>query len=59
MVKRLYIPHPAKTLSNQKFKEFTENFPEADVGILTGDIKYNPNGNILIMTTEILRNSVI
>jgi superfamily II RNA helicase len=47
---------PIKTLSNQKFKEFTEKFTDADVGILTGDIKYNPSGNILIMTTEILRN---
>ncbi len=54
--KKAIYTTPIKTLSNQKFKEFTENFPEADVGILTGDIKYNPNGNILIMTTEILRN---
>ena len=54
--KKAIYTSPIKTLSNQKFKEFTEKFPEADVGILTGDIKYNPNGNILIMTTEILRN---
>ena len=26
------------------------------VGILTGDIKQNPDSNILVMTTEILRN---
>ena len=54
--KKTIYTSPIKTLSNQKFKEFTEKFPEADVGILTGDIKYNPNGNLLIMTTEILRN---
>lgn len=54
--KKAIYTSPIKTLSNQKFKEFTENFPEADVGIITGDIKYNPTGNILIMTTEILRN---
>ena len=54
--KKAIYTSPIKTLSNQKFKEFTDKFPEADVGILTGDIKYNPTGNILIMTTEILRN---
>ena len=54
--KKTIYTSPIKTLSNQKFKEFTEKFPEADVGILTGDIKFNPNGNLLIMTTEILRN---
>lgn len=54
--KKAIYTTPIKTLSNQKFKEFTEKFPDADVGILTGDIKFNPNGNVLIMTTEILRN---
>lgn len=54
--KKTIYTSPIKTLSNQKFKEFTEQFPEADVGILTGDIKFNPDGNLLIMTTEILRN---
>jgi len=54
--KKAIYTSPIKTLSNQKFEEFTKKFPEADVGILTGDIKYNPSGNILIMTTEILRN---
>lgn len=54
--KKAIYTSPIKTLSNQKFDEFTKKFPEADVGILTGDIKYNPTGNVLIMTTEILRN---
>ena len=54
--KKTIYTSPIKTLSNQKFKEFTKKFPEADVGILTGDIKFNPTGNLLIMTTEILRN---
>ena len=48
---------PIKTLSNQKFKEFGEDFP--NVGILTGDVKINPTGNLLIMTAEILRNSLL
>lgn len=48
---------PIKTLSNQKFKEFGEYFD--NVGILTGDVKINPSGNLLIMTAEILRNSLL
>lgn len=48
---------PIKTLSNQKFKEFSEDFE--NVGILTGDVKINPTGDLLIMTAEILRNSIL
>jgi superfamily II RNA helicase len=48
---------PIKTLSNQKFKEFGEHFNS--VGILTGDVKINPTANLLIMTAEILRNSLL
>lgn len=45
---------PIKTLSNQKFFEFTKKFPEIKIGILTGDNKFNPMAECLIMTTEIL-----
>jgi len=48
---------PIKTLSNQKFKEFGEYFD--DVGILTGDVKINPSADLIIMTAEILRNSLL
>ena len=47
---------PIKTLSNQKFNEFTQLFD--NVGILTGDVKINPTGSLLIMTAEILNNSI-
>jgi len=49
---------PIKSLSNQKFNEFTEKYPEISFGILTGDIKFNPEADCLIMTTEILRNTL-
>lgn len=49
---------PIKSLSNQKFNEFTEKYPDISFGILTGDIKYNPEADCLIMTTEILRNTL-
>ena len=54
-----YLPEKAiKTLSNQKFAEFRAKFPTTSVGIVTGDIRLNPDAQILIMTTEILRNAL-
>ena len=52
--KKIIYTSPTKSLSNQKYKEFSEIFP--DVGILTGDIKMNPEAQCVIMTTEILLN---
>ena len=52
----IYIS-PIKTLSNQKYKEFGEHFES--IGILTGDIKINPDAQCLIMTAEILRNFLV
>ena len=49
---------PIKSLSNQKFNEFTQKYPNISFGILTGDIKFNPEADCLIMTTEILRNTL-
>lgn len=54
--KRVIYTSPIKALSNQKYKEFKEKFPNMEIGILTGDIKHNPEANVLIMTTEILQN---
>ncbi len=47
---------PIKSLSNQKYAEFKKLYGAHNVGILTGDIKMNPDANCLIMTTEVLRN---
>tara|TARA_B100000795_G_scaffold268692_1_gene256227 strand:+ start:58 stop:2355 length:2298 start_codon:yes stop_codon:yes gene_type:complete len=52
--KKIIYTSPIKSLSNQKLFELKHKFP--DVGILTGDIKYNPDAQCVIMTTEILRN---
>jgi superfamily II RNA helicase len=54
--RRIFYTTPIKSLSNQKFFDLKKQFPEASVGILTGDIKFNPTAQILVMTTEILRN---
>ena len=43
-----------QALSNQKFRELEEEFH--DVGLMTGDVSVNPNAQIMVMTTEILRS---
>ncbi|PHH82084.1 hypothetical protein CDD82_7079 [Ophiocordyceps australis] len=53
MTKAIYTS-PIKALSNQKFRDFRQDFSE--VGILTGDVQINPEASCLIMTTEILRS---
>ncbi len=54
--RRIAYTTPLKALSNQKFADFTRAFGDDVVGILTGDVKVNPQGRLLVMTTEILRN---
>jgi superfamily II RNA helicase len=56
--KKVIYTSPIKTLSNQKFFDFKKTFANCEIGILTGDIKLNPEADILIMTTEILRNKL-
>jgi hypothetical protein len=51
---RAIYTSPIKTISNQKFRDFSvDGF---DVGLLTGDVSIKPDANCLIMTTEILRS---
>ncbi|KAI5352505.1 hypothetical protein L3X38_005396 [Prunus dulcis] len=54
--RRLFYTTPLKALSNQKFREFRETFGDDNVGLLTGDSAVNKDAQVLIMTTEILRN---
>lgn len=51
---RVIYTSPIKALSNQKFREFSEEFD--DVGLMTGDVTINKNASCLIMTTEIYRS---
>jgi len=54
---KIIYTSPIKSLSNEKYKEFKDkNF--CDVGLLTGDNKINVDSNLVIMTAEILRNSL-
>ena len=49
---------PIKALSNQKYRDFRERYGGDRVGILTGDVSLNPEAPIVVMTTEIYRNSL-
>ncbi|KAJ6427799.1 hypothetical protein OIU84_023240 [Salix udensis] len=51
---RVVYTSPIKALSNQKFREFKEEF--SDVGLMTGDVTIDPNASCLVMTTEIWRS---
>ena len=53
--KRVFYTTPIKSLSNQKFHDLKQIYGDR-VGIMTGDIKFCPHADIVIMTTEILRN---
>ncbi|KAK8349835.1 hypothetical protein V6Z12_A06G169400 [Gossypium hirsutum] len=51
---RVIYTSPIKALSNQKYREFKEEF--SDVGLMTGDVTIDPNASCLVMTTEIWRS---
>ncbi|KAH7372411.1 hypothetical protein KP509_17G002800 [Ceratopteris richardii] len=51
---RVIYTSPIKALSNQKFRELSEEF--SDVGLMTGDVTISENASCLVMTTEILRS---
>uniref|UniRef100_A0A6C0E3Q8 Helicase n=1 Tax=viral metagenome TaxID=1070528 RepID=A0A6C0E3Q8_9ZZZZ len=56
--KKVIYTSPIKALSNQKFYDFSKKFPHISFGILTGDIKFNPEADVLIVTAEILLNTL-
>ena len=54
--KRIIYTTPIKALSNQKYNDFKNQ--NIDVGLLTGDRSINQDANLIIATTEILRNMI-
>jgi superfamily II RNA helicase len=54
--RRAWYASPLKALSNAKFTDFCRIFGNDRVGILTGDRKENTNADLIVGTTEILRN---
>ncbi|MDQ0825799.1 ATP-dependent RNA helicase HelY [Arthrobacter sp. B2I5] len=53
---KAFYTTPIKALSNQKFSELTEKYGPGNVGLLTGDTSINGDAQVVVMTTEVLRN---
>ncbi len=49
---------PIKALSNQKFKDLANWLGKEKVGLLTGDNAIRPDADVVVMTTEVLRNMI-
>jgi len=56
--KKAYYTTPIKALSNQKFGDLRAVYGPDKVGLLTGDTSINPHADIVVMTTEVLRNMI-
>jgi superfamily II RNA helicase len=54
--RRVIYTTPLKALSNQKLGEMRARFGAAAAGLQTGDASINIEGDVVVMTTEILRN---
>jgi superfamily II RNA helicase len=55
--RRVVYTSPIKALSNQKYRDFRARHG-AEVGIMTGDVTLNPDARLLVMTTEVFRNTL-
>ena len=50
--KKVIYTGPIKTLINQKFNDFTQKYKHISFGILTGDIKFNPEAVLVTFTKK-------
>lgn len=55
---KVFYTTPIKALSNQKFAELVARYGAGRVGLLTGDTNTNSEAQIVVMTTEVLRNMI-
>ena len=55
---KVFYTTPIKALSNQKFAELSKRYGAERVGLLTGDTNNNGDAQIVVMTTEVLRNMI-
>ncbi|MGP9693015.1 DEAD/DEAH box helicase [Brachybacterium sp. AOP25-B2-12] len=54
--RKVFYTAPIKALSNQKHGELVEWLGAQRVGLLTGDVSIRPEAEVVVMTTEVLRN---
>ena len=55
---KAFYTTPIKALSNQKYQDLRAAYGADAVGLLTGDTSVNPEADIVVMTTEVLRNMI-
>ena len=55
---KCFYTTPIKALSNQKYHDLIDQYGEEAVGLLTGDVSINGDAEIVVMTTEVLRNMI-
>jgi ATP-dependent RNA helicase HelY len=56
---RAFYTTPLKALSNQKYHELSALYGSGRVGLLTGDTSINRSADVIVMTTEVLRNMLL
>lgn len=56
--RKCFYTTPIKALSNQKYHDLVERYGPDRVGLLTGDLSVNAEAQIVVMTTEVLRNMI-
>ncbi|MEL6890689.1 MAG: DEAD/DEAH box helicase [Actinomycetota bacterium] len=56
--RRAFYTAPIKALSNQKYRDLVVRHGGDPVGLLTGDTSVNGDADVVVMTTEVLRNMV-
>ena len=56
--RKCFYTTPIKALSNQKYHDLVERYGPERVGLLTGDQSVNSEAQIVVMTTEVLRNMI-
>jgi ATP-dependent RNA helicase HelY len=55
---KTFYTTPIKALSNQKYGDFQLLHGAPNVGLLTGDNSINGDAQVVVMTTEVLRNMI-
>ncbi len=56
--RRSFYTTPIKALSNQKYRDLAARIGSSRVGLLTGDNSINGDADVVVMTTEVLRNMI-
>ncbi|MDQ4116481.1 MAG: DEAD/DEAH box helicase, partial [Actinomycetota bacterium] len=55
---KCFYTTPIKALSNQKYADLVQRYGADAVGLLTGDTAVNGDAQVVVMTTEVLRNMI-